>query len=602
MSLLRRWIVATLLASGTAMSTGANAQASLAAENIIDSIVFQYQDATGSLQKVDVTVVRDAREANQWYYVPSSPVLVSTNVGSSAVPVFSLLQYDYRDSTNAQTIKREGLLNFAVRLSLPPEATAALKNALVLEVRKRQGQISSDNVRIAALPIISATVSLFANDGNLVGTAEGTGVAPTFASQHMAFSVPLTEVGAPVFDALVRTPTGIRTAVQYKYYGLTPPAGFKVKLNYRNAFEHYSKNEQFRARASYYGLFSASVASERTSIREELIRSGAMQVEIIDSANFSMEKVDAYLQPILKRINDQVLENQRPPDKIDPARASPGSTGGYFGGASYSVAMKSVSSISALTEEIDFRQQSIVERATVASGFIGIGNYPESIKSQLFTAVDGAAQRSAYLAFPEVPRGLARVDLSVALQARGETFAQRTYVYKRDSGWKDLASGKDADRIGFSLASVEQKYGASAPNEGKFQITKVIRSGEDAVSVVESIPTNVATQAVDLESSISGIRLRPSQVVFAQMGGDVRRVVARVITAGKKKEYVFEAVNANGTWQAPFDEFFLLPQSEEGKKGEVQVETVLSSGQTKTNSTSITLQRGFSNVFLDAYR
>lgn len=599
MSAIKGWIVPVLFAVGTAASTAAIAQASLAAENIIDSVVFRYQDATGSQQQVDVTVVRDAREPNQWYYVPSAPTLVTTNVGNSAVPVFSLLQYDYRDSSNSQTIKRAGLLNFAVRLSLPPEATAALKSALIGEVRRRNGQISADNVRIVALPIISATVSLFANDGNLVGTAEGTGIAPTFASQHMAFSVPLTEVGAPVFDALVRTPTGIRTAVQYKYYGLTPPAGFKVKINYRNAFEHYSKNEQFRARASYYGLFSASVASESTAIREELIRSGAMQVEIIDSSNFSMEKVDAYLQPILKRINDQVLENQRAPDKIDPARAAPGSAGGYFGGASYSVAMKSQSSIRTLTEEIDFRQQSIVERATAASGFVGIGRYSDEIKTQLFTVVDGSAQRSAYLAFPEVPRGVTRVDLSVALQAKGETFAQRTYVYRRDSGWKDLASGKDADRIGFSLASVEQKFGAAAANEGKFQITKVIRSGEEAVSVAESIPTNVATQAVDLESSISGIRLRPSQVVFTQMGGNVRRVVARVSSGSKSKEYVFEAVNANGTWQPPVEEFFLLPQSEEGKRAEVQVETVLSGGQSKKTSTTVMLRRGLSNVFLD---
>lgn len=595
----RRVALSFALAAGYCGS--AWSQASLAAENIIDSVVFDYQDAIGSRQKVDVTVVRDAREVNQWYYVPSSPVLVVTNVNGSAVPVFSLLQYDYRDAANPQTIKKAGLLNFSVRLSLPPEATEALKAALINEVRKRQGAISSANVRVAALPVISATVSLFNSDNNLVGTAEGSGVAPTFASQHMAFSVPLTEVGVPVFDALVRTPTGIRTAVQYKYYGLTPPAGFKVRLNYRNAFEHYSKNEQFRARASYYGLFSASVASERTSIREELIRSGAMQVEIIDSQNFTMDKVDAYLQPILKRINDQILENQRPPERINPAQAAPASAGGFFGGASYSVAMKSVSSIKTLTEEIDFRQQSIVERATVASGFVGIGNYPDPVKAQLFTSVDGTVQRSAYLAFPEVPRGFSRVDLSVALQARGETFAQRTYVYRRDNGWKDLATGRDADRIGFSLAAVEQKLGGAAATESRLHLTKVIRSAEDAITVSDAVATNAATQAVDLESSIAGLRLRPSQVVFSQMGGQVRRVIVRASTPSKSKEYVFEAVNANGTWQPPFDEYFLLPGADAGKQVSVQVQTVLASGETVTKTSKVDLVKGLANVFLDDF-
>lgn len=578
------------------------AQASLAAENIIDSVVFEYTDATGTRQKADVTVVRDAREVNQWYYVPSSPILVTNNVNGINVPVFSLLRYDYADPNNGQTINTAGLLNFAVRLSLPPEATEGLKAALIQEVRKRNGQISADAVRVAALPVISATTSIFNSDNRLVGTAEGTGIAPTFASQHMAFSMPLTDVGVPVFEALVKTPAGIRTAVQYNYYGLTPPAGFKVKLNYRNAFDHYSKNEQFRARASYYGFFSASAASDRTTIREGLVNSGAMTIEIIDSQNFTIEKIDAYLQPILKRINDQILETQKPPVAIDPAQAPPPSGGGYFGSAAYSVAMKEVSKVKTQVEEIDFRQQSIVERSTVASGFIGIANYSEAIKQQLFTAVDGVVQKSAYIAFPEVPRGIKRVDLVVELKARDEVFSQRTYQYLVESGWKDIATGKPADRIGFSLAGVEQRFGKAALREASFAITKVLRSQEDNISTSTSSSSANAAQAIDLQDKLAGLRLRPTQVMFRQMGGDVQRVVVRASHGTKTKDYVFEAVNANSTWQSPTDEFFFIPSDAIGQKARVRVQVVRQDTSKNTVvEKEIEVSRGLTYVLLDEF-
>ncbi|KQR29877.1 hypothetical protein ASF91_13535 [Rhizobium sp. Leaf155] len=467
----------------------------------------------------------------------------------------------------------------------------------------RMGGGVAAQIRISALPINSATVSLFSPDAKLAGRAEGTGTAPTFAAQQMAFSLPLTNVGVEVYDALTNSSTGVPVVVQYTYNGLTPPAGFKVKINYRNALEHYSKDEQFRARASYYGWVSASVSSQNTSIRDELISSGAIEVTMIDGTNFAPARLDAYLQPILKRINDQVLENSKPPPPVSPAAAQAPNADGYFGGAGYSVATKSVSQLKILTEEIDFRQQSIVERSTIASGFIGIGNYPADVRTGLKITVDGTSLPSAYVAFPSIPPAIQKVQLEVTLEARGTKFATRTYVHELNGSWIDLANGKIADRIGFSLAAVEQKFGKSALDEAQFLIRKTISTANDSITFTDRAPAREGAGAVSLQNRVAGFQLRGSQLTFRQMGGDLVRMELTAKSAETEKSYAFEAININGIWQTPPDEYFLMQEAAVGAPVTLTAKLVFadrSKNRTPPPQTVI-LQEGFVPVYLDNF-
>lgn len=573
-------------------------QTSIAAENIIDTVSFSYVDATGTKQDDDVTIVRDEREVEQWYYVPSRPVLVTTKVGDKSVPQFTLLRYDYPDPANPQTIVRAGLLNFSARLSLPPEALGAMKAAAVESVAKRKGQAVADKIRIAALPINSATVSLYSADKKLVGVAEGTGTAPTFASQTMAFSLPLTQLGTAVFDELVKSPTGVRTAVQFTYNGLTPKCGYEVTADYQQAREHYSKNENFAARASYYGLFSASASKETTDIRDELVKSGALKIKILASNQCPAERLDTLMQPMLKRINDQVLETFKPPEKIDPAQAGTPSTGGYFGGAGYTVAVKKVAELRKLNETISFEQATIVERTTVAQGYIGIGNYSDSIKKDLIMTVDGTINPGIYVAFPQVPQGVDRVDLDITLQARGKSFAMGQYQYVRASNaWKNLQTGGTPDRISFSLAGIEQAFGKSGLKDAQLSIAKVLSTQDDTMNALSAGPVSQGAAAVNLQEGLFGLRLSPSAIPFKQLGGEYVRVQVVAKSGNKAKSYVFQALNVNGVWQPPPDAYFFAPQR--GLPVELSIRYVHSDPSKTVARTQTLSAEGMLDVFLN---
>lgn len=575
------------------------AQASIAAENIIDTVSFSYTDATGTQQQEDVTLVRDEGEVKQWYYVPSRPVLVTTRVGNKAIPQFSLLTYDYTEVGN-ETIRSAGLLNFSARLSLPPEAIEAMKAAAKDAVAEKQGVAIANEIRIAALPINKATVAVYAGDGTLAGTAEGTGTAPTFASQTMAFSIPLTQLGSAVIDDLVKGTSGVRTAVAFSYNGITPKCGYRITADYSQIRDFYSRNERTAARASYYGWFSGSYNKEVADIRDALVNNGALKTEVLASNECTAERLDALMLPILKRINDQVLETFKPPEKIDPAVAGTPSTGGYFGGVGYSVAVKNVSELTTLKETINFEQATIVERDTVAQGFIGIGNYPEDIRNQLFTKVDGVVNPGIYFALPQVPQGIERVDMTVALRARDKTFADNQYLYTRTANaWKNLKTGNTTERISFSLKGVEQELGKSAFEEAQLRVNKVLQTAQqESVSIIDDAKVSESAMSLDLQKGLYGVRLSPSSVSFSEIGGNLARVQVTAKAGDRSKSYVFQAFNANGVWQVPQDEFFFA-----ASKGLPVSLTVVAvhKGDTPDITKTVTIPAdGVQDVFLDS--
>ena len=539
------------------------AQASIAAENIIDTVSFSYTDVTGTKQKEDVTLLRDERDVKQWYYVPSKPVLVTTYVGDKAIPQFSLLTYDYKEP-GSQNISSAGLLNFSARLSLPSEANEAMLAAAKEAVAKKQGTAIASNMRIAALPINKAAVAVYAGDGKLVGTAEGTGTAPTFASQAMAFSIPLTQLGAAVFDDLVKGTTGVRTAVAFSYNGITPKCGYRITTDYSRARDFYSKNEKIAARASYYGWFGGSYNKDATDIRDALIQEGALKTEILASNECAPERLDALMQPILKRINDQVLATFKPPEKIDPTVAGTPSTGGYFGGVGYSVAVKKLTELTILKETVNFEQAAIVERNTVAQGFIGIGSYSEDIRKQLITVVDGSINSGVYFALPQVPEGIERVDMTVSLRAGDKTYASSSFQYTRTANaWKSLQTGSSTERISFSTKGVEQELGKVAIEDAQLRVNKVLRTTQqESASIIDDAKLSNAVMALDLQRGFYGVRISPSAISFSELGGDFARIQVIAKAGNKTKSYVFRAFNANGVWQAPQDDYFFVPSKD----------------------------------------
>ena len=453
------------------------AQASLIAENMVDSVSVPVKAPDGSIQDQVYTLVRDARVPEQWYYFPSQPRLAEAAINGDRVPELNFIRYT--SSTADGQLNSAGLLTFSVTLGASVDALDGMKKKLK-EIIKERGQIVPADIRLSSIPLNSATAAVFSpttgqllaeGGANSIVTASD-GAAPTNAGNKIVFALMLSDVGTDVYKALLDGVGGIPVWIRYKFNGLTPPAGFKVTANWDQAYEHYSKNEQFRARASYFGWFSANYSSDRTYIRDELLKSSAIKVEAVTGGSFTQETLDNYLQPIVKRLNDTILQDLTPPTKIDPAKAGTPDSGGFFGGAGYSVAIKDVKDVRKGSETWDFSFSSIQERGGSADGTIGLQIYPESTRKRLVQEIDAGSANWArvYLPMPNVGK-LDSAELRARLKYNSSIVAERYFKWSERLGWVNVQGNQPVNGVWISLLGQQNFDKKNAFWENQYQFS-----------------------------------------------------------------------------------------------------------------------------------
>ncbi|MEM8931012.1 MAG: hypothetical protein AAGE94_07545, partial [Acidobacteriota bacterium] len=421
-------VVATVLSTAPAL-----AQASLAAEDRIDEIPVTVGGVARSF-----TVLRDARITDQWYYAPIGPSLHERTVGETTLPELAVIRYQAKDPENPQQLIEGGLVQFAASLAVPAEALPQLEAA----IRAKLGDDDAP-VRLAALPFKEATVRLYTpGEGDLIaGAPQGAGIAPTFATQKMVFSIPLTRIGSDVYDELVDGATGVPIVVEMTYSGLTPAAGFKVEVDWDQTYKLYSKDQEFAARAAWKGLVGGSVDVDHTKVRETLEENRAIKVIVTEGETLTAEQIDKHLGPILARINKEMIAKLEPPKRIPPAEARDPSATGKFLSLGYSVAIRDVESVKKGKEVIDFNVRQIQTRRTVAGGFLGAGRYPESVREQLVTVVPEGPWKSAFFVLPSVgdsdDLGIRQVDLEIGLTDGDDLRGSQVVVWTPEKGWRD---------------------------------------------------------------------------------------------------------------------------------------------------------------------
>jgi hypothetical protein len=435
-----------------ACSGPAFGQASLMTEDRINEVKVKLVDGETSF-----TIVRDAFEPEQFYYIPDQPRLVERKVGDKDEPEFHLVRYNLPDPTAPGGFTQGGILQFSAILAAPPEAIEPM-----LEKITERFHVDKDRVRqrLAALPLKEATVSLYSpQTGTFVAAAPlGQGIAPTFATQKMAFSIPLTKVGSAVYDELIKGKTGIGVCVTMKYQGLTPPVGYDITVHWSQLSHHYSTHDKFATRASWFGLFGASASIDSKSILEELTGNRLIDVKQIDGegANF-----DTAVQAIVSQINQELAVQMAPPDRIEPANAAQPDAGGFFGGNGYTHARVERTIRKSGDQEIKVRKRQLVERATVASGYIGIGKERYAwTRDKLVTDVTDTGFRNAYFLLPSVgdsdDLGIKQVNLQIELLDGDVPKKTETRVWSKDKGWTGLQQGQGL-YIAFALPQDSQK-------------------------------------------------------------------------------------------------------------------------------------------------
>jgi hypothetical protein len=445
-------LVLTALSAG-----GANGQASLLSEDMIDDIVVT---PAGSDRKYGVTVVRDAFQRDQWYYVPNAPRLVERIINGKRYPEFALVKYQYDDPNTPGQLLEGAILQFSASLALPGDEIEQIRNEL--KNRTNIAGLNPNTIRISAMAIKSADVALYMPVANpndpaafLSAAANGTGIAPTFASQKMVFSIPLTKIGADIYDALTKEGgTGVPIAVTFKYNGTAPPAGIMATWNYDTVFQHYSSNKELAAEAAYYSLVGGSYKRSSSEVLNELESKQLVDIKLITGETFDMAKADQYLQPVLAKINEGIVQAMVPPATVQPAKAAIGNKGGFFGNANYAASFKNESERKHGHGEYSLNVTSVVERQTIASGFIGIQGYDEEIKNQMVVFAQNGFHSSAFL-LPQIAFGnsqdIAQVDLTIRVQGGNpeHNLDNKSAIWGATNGW--MVNGKPATLIKFGL-------------------------------------------------------------------------------------------------------------------------------------------------------
>ncbi len=411
-----------------------------------------------------ITLIRDSQNAGRWYYVPERPILFERNPSdkNDPRPVFQLMTYQAGKGSDAY---EGGVLQFCVSLNIPEVTRRNLEAAL-----KKRDDMKGLAVSLAPLPFHKADAAIFDGAGKL--NAEGTqapGLAPAYITGALPFQLKLDRFDSDLYTALVNTQgSGVGVLMKLTFEGVLPPAGFKVTIDWDQTYTHLYENKETRIAIGTYNL-GVDIGISKTKIREELISKGCMMVESLTSEAVTQEEIDRYLDPVIEKMQQTLIEKIHPPEKIEPENQDkPDSLNKCFflAKSSVNVVMKSQQSVKKGSETFTFDKAVIVERNTSCGAFIGINSYSDAVKKRLVSTMPLDSWASAFLLLPGVDNNPELHINSVSMSA--EVVDKKG---KAISGLSDTASwsaqkpllwlNKDGDETGslkFPLMSLFKKY------------------------------------------------------------------------------------------------------------------------------------------------
>ncbi|MQU92894.1 hypothetical protein [Sinorhizobium meliloti] len=541
-------------------------QVGLSPDDVQDDIVVSVDGVNMAF-----TLLRDSRKPSQWYYVPNQPRLfeVMRAEDDKVVPEFSLIRYQFPNPADPAILDEGAIAQFSILLSPKPEAVTALRTALAERLN-----LGEDEIQLTSLPFTEGTVALYDQRDSLLigGTPEGGGVAPTFASQKMSFQVPLTKAGADFYDTVTSGNTGVGVSATLTYQGLTPAAGFKATVNWKQLFEHLSKEEKIRAQISYGSFFgmsaSASYEKSNTEIRENLTQSKSVKIDVIQGSGFDMAQIDKYLQPLLARINQELLDSSKPPERIDPASAHRPDAGGRGISGGYSVAMKKIELTKSGEETIEFNVRTIVDRKTTVEGFVGLTSYPEDVRKEAILFVKPGDWSSATFPLPTVAGAaafqVASIDLEVTLQSAGQALEKQLVSWTQEGGWKKAGRQGTVDSVAFPLAAYMAKIGTKDLGALQFvlEYSLILADGRTLHSSETQQAVNGFARASQPLSAFERIEISPSALNWKGIdsGEVVSRLDAILRVDGEEFTANLQPKKVGGEIELPSSTFLLVPR------------------------------------------
>jgi hypothetical protein len=571
-----------------AFSSAVRAQPSLASEDIND----QFDVVVGS-ETLSFTVLRDAREAKQWYYVPNSVRLFERTLGQDKIPDFSLLRYQFKDPQNQQNLLEGGLLQFAVTFAAPAGTVDALRKKL-----SQQTQIPENQVRLAPLPMRDVKMQIYApGQGNGPATmvtstsADVIGnTGPIFATQKMPFSMTLTSVGADVYEAMTNGNTGVTVGMSYSFVGLSKPAGFKITVDWDKTYDFYSSDKKTRALTSLYG-WTASYSSDRSSMMETLKQKDCIKFEAYPGETLTLADMYELAAPFLDRINKEMLEKVEPPNEIPPATAQDppkasyrksvtriageivaSSTGVSTGG--YSVAVKKANFRRTGQSEFDFRVAQPVTVNAGFGGFIGIGQYPDSVRDSLVSFVPLGPWQSAYLALPTVTDqyGITSVSVEASVNHNSTDYLTSTATWSVPDGW-ETTDGKPITRFVFPLSALPAAIAGQPMTNLKLKLNTKITHMNKVIEVTKVVAAFDGEKAITTPldvSDVEWVEVDATGLPWKSLGaGELVRVNIKLTSNGEALEKQIRPRLENGQYYPPLPQYVLFRRTNDPIKAQI---------------------------------
>lgn len=360
-----------------------------------------------STEESMITVIRDSSKPLVWYYVPNRPRLaetVSKKDGKTVTrPVFQLMTLQTKDA-KSKNIYEEGLLQFSLRMDLQPATASQAKNLIFEKLKKQGAATETSDVSLLPLPISSSSVSIYQPSGAwLNGGIQQPAIAPIFSTQAVPFQINLTSLGADAMKALTQKGQGgLGVYYEMHFEGVLPPAKLTVEVDWDQTYKHFSDNKKEKHYWNALLFAGGTSRTETASISNELLNNNCIKVTMEGRGN-ELEALQKVLDPLLERINSQMIENLAPPEMCKPAEAAEPDNGiGMFYGGGSSYSMKNQQNVKKGKEKFTFDRSMIVTRATSCGAFIGIGNYDKEIIEAANIVMDPGHWEKAYYTIPAV--------------------------------------------------------------------------------------------------------------------------------------------------------------------------------------------------------
>ncbi len=459
-----------------------------------------------------ITVIRDALRNDIWYYAAAKPRVAVNENG----PMFVLTKFQMPDPDDRSKLVEGANVQFAVRLDPTAAAMAALKPEVV-KLAQKLG--FPTEIRLSPLPYKKIKLWTFSGKGDPLVTAapEQKEVTTGFASSEIPFSLSLSRLGADLYADLTSGATGIPVWCEYTYSSIAPPVGFEVTVDYKQSFSYLSKSANTTAAIGCAGV-GLGFAVDKDTVRDTLTKNGCLKVKMIGRAGGKESDLNRYLDPILRRIYDELYDSpnsgvtgvnpqalQSPsPSLGDPVLAplKPSSAVVQF---KTSFKLKKVSAVRTDQQVISMMRPLVEEARGGCGGFIGIGPFlaknPELRDKLIVTAPQGDWPEAS-LVLPKMTGvrelGVTEVALAIAIfdnegQVPGDGVQQaaRWGGVNSDNDWHQQPGNTTRTSLNFPMASLYEKY-RDQLEVLKYRIeaklTVKARSGVKTITITRFVP------------------------------------------------------------------------------------------------------------------